>query len=185
MDICEECPMRLFNTKHYNLQGVGNPYYGKCIVIPNVDYNAYKKGDMGFSKQVEIIRDCISPTGEVESTYILPLIRCNKDIACDVNKDIQNRCIKHFAKDVKKYDFKYIFLLGEVSSIFFNCNMSINDNLNNIFISRKNKRIYGVNYSPLIKYKDDDKFELFKNHLTKWFKSVNERDFSQYKHFII
>ena len=63
--------------------------------------------------------------------------------------------------------------------------MSINDNLNNIFISRKNKRIYGVNYSPLIKYKDDDKFELFKNHLTKWFKSVNERDFSQYKYFII
>ena len=45
MSVCDLCPMRLFNTKHYNLRGVGNPYFGKCIVIPNVDYDAYKKGE--------------------------------------------------------------------------------------------------------------------------------------------
>lgn len=185
MDICEECPMRLFNTKHYNLQGVGNPYYGKCIVVPNVDYIAYKKGDMGFSKQVEIIHDCLSSTGEVDSIYILPLIRCNKDISCELNENIYNRCMQHFAKDVKKYDFKYILLLGEVSNIFFNCSISINDNLNNIFISRKNNRIYGINYSPFIKYKDNNKFELFKTYILKWFKSINEYNFSQYNRFII
>ena len=55
MDVCSECPIRLFNNKHYNLQGIGNPYFGNCIVVPNVDYNAYKNGSMGFSNQVEII----------------------------------------------------------------------------------------------------------------------------------
>lgn len=43
MDICEECPIRLFNNKHYNLHGVGNPYFGNCIVVPNVDYSAIRK----------------------------------------------------------------------------------------------------------------------------------------------
>lgn len=43
MDVCKDCPMRLFNIKHHNLQGIGNPYFGICIVIPNVDYDAYKK----------------------------------------------------------------------------------------------------------------------------------------------
>ena len=44
MNICDDCPIRLFNSKHYNLQGIANPYFGNCIVVPNVDYNAYKKG---------------------------------------------------------------------------------------------------------------------------------------------
>ena len=59
MDICEDCVMRLYNTKHYNLHGIGNPYFGNCIVVPNVDYNAYKKGSMGFSDQVKIIIDVL------------------------------------------------------------------------------------------------------------------------------
>ena len=46
MNYCEDCVIRLFNTKHYNLQGIGNPYFGNCIIVPNVDYNAYKKGGM-------------------------------------------------------------------------------------------------------------------------------------------
>lgn len=56
MNYCEDCVIRLFNNKHYNLQGIGNPYFGNCIIVPNVDYNAYKKGSMEFSKQVEIIK---------------------------------------------------------------------------------------------------------------------------------
>ena len=72
-----------FNNKHYNLQGIGNPYFGKCIVVPNVDYIAYKKGDMGFSTQVEIIQDVLSSTGEGDNVFIVPLIRCNENISCD------------------------------------------------------------------------------------------------------
>lgn len=59
IDVCSGCSLRLFNTKHYNLYGIGNPYFGNCIVVPNVDYNAYKKGSMGFSDQVKIIKESL------------------------------------------------------------------------------------------------------------------------------
>lgn len=38
---CDNCPLRLFNSKCHNLQGVGNPFMGKLIILPNVDYDAY------------------------------------------------------------------------------------------------------------------------------------------------
>lgn len=169
--ICDDCPMRLFN-KHYNLKGIGNPYYGNCIVVPNVDYNAYKKGDMSFSKQIEIIKSIVSPTGVLENLYIVPLIRCNETIACELNDDIYRRCITYFAQDVSKYNFTKILLLGEAATRFTQC--SIKDNLNNLIIS-PNKRYYNVNYSPLIKYVDEDKFEIFKQYLKKWHHCVNTR----------
>lgn len=166
IDVCQECPVRLFNSKHYNLQGVGNPYFGNCIVVPNVDYNAYKKGNMGFSNQVEIIKEVLNPsTGELDDLYILPLIRCNENIACELNKDIYNRCLTHFIKDVRTYQFKNILLLGDTGKRFLNCN--ITDYLDTLFIST-NKRFYNINYSPFIKYVNEDKFEIFKKYLLKW-----------------
>jgi len=177
MDVCKECPMRLFNTKHYNLQGIGNPYLGKCIVIPNVDYNAYKKGNIGYSNQVEIIKSVISSTGEVTDLYILPFIRCNETIACELNNDIYNRCLYHFNNDINKYQFKHILLLGDAGRRFLNCD--IKDNLNNLCISH-NGRIYSINYSPLVKYTDNNKFEVFKTYLRKWYNSITYNDFTQY-----
>ncbi len=53
----------MFNNKCYNLQPTGNPLYGNAIVVPNVDYNAYKNKGMSFSKYVEVIKDIISSTG--------------------------------------------------------------------------------------------------------------------------
>ena len=75
MDVCKDCPLRLFNIKHHNLQGIGNPYFGICIVIPNVDYDAYKKGNIGYSNQVEIIKSIISSTGELTDVFILPFMK--------------------------------------------------------------------------------------------------------------
>ena len=75
MGVCDECAMRLFNTKQYNLQGVGNPSFERCIVIPNVDYIAYKNRSVTFSEQVKVIEDILhSSTGEVDilnSLYII------------------------------------------------------------------------------------------------------------------
>lgn len=180
MLVCENCPMRLFNTKNYNLKGIGNPHYGICIVIPNVDYQAYKKGSIGFSKQVEIIKDIISSssssTGELD-LFIVPLIRCNETISCELTDDIYYRCITHFANDIYKYNFKYIMLLGDAGRKFLN--VSIKDNLDNIFISSHN-RCYIVNYSPLVKYIDDTKFEDFKSHLLKWYNSIRSKYFTNY-----
>lgn len=178
MNYCEDCVIRLFNTKHYNLQGIGNPYFGNCIIVPNVDYNAYKKGGMEFSKQVEIIKSIISSTGELDDLYVLPLIRCNEYVSCELNEDSYLKCIGYLIEDMKKYQFKNIMLLGSAGRRFLNCNIS--DYFDTIFISINNRR-YWVNYSPLITYTDSDKYEIFKSNLIRWYNSIKNNDFTNYK----
>lgn len=178
MNYCEDCVIRLFNNKHYNLQGIGNPYFGNCIIVPNVDYNAYKKGGMEFSKQVEIIKSLISSTGELDDLYVLPLIRCNEYISCELNEDSYLKCIGYLVEDMKKYQFKNIMLLGSAGRRFLNCNIS--DYFDTIFISVNNRR-YWVNYSPLINYTDSNKYEIFKSNLIKWYNSIKNNDFTNYK----
>lgn len=182
MNYCEDCVIRLFNTKHYNLQGIGNPYFGNCIIVPNVDYNAYKKGGMEFSKQVEIIKSLISSTGELDDLYILPLIRCNEYISCELNEDSYLKCIGYLVEDMKKYQFKNIMLFGSAGRRFLNCNIS--DYFDTIFVSINNRR-YWVNYSPLISYTDSDKYKIFKSNLIRWYNSIKNNDFSNYKIFNI
>ena len=170
IDICSECPIRLFNNKHYNLKGIGNPYFGNCIVVPNVDYNAYKKGSMEFSKQVEIIKETLNPfmggRDELDDLYVVPLIRCNEDMSCELDDNSYKKCIIHFANDVRKYNFRNIMLLGDAGRRFLNCD--ITENLNTLVISANN-RFYNINYSPLIKYINDEKYEVFKTYLRKWY----------------
>lgn len=169
-DICSMCPIRLFNNKHYNLHGVGNPYFGNCIVVPNVDYSAYKKGSMGFSEQVKIIKDILNPsTGErdnLDDLYIVPLIRCNESISCELDDMSYSRCLQHFANDIKQYDFRRILLLGDAGRRFLNCD--ITKHLDTLIIS-SNNRLYNINYSPLIKYVNEEKFDVFKSYLRRWY----------------
>ena len=174
IDYCTNCAIGLFNTKHHNLQGVGNPWNGNCIVVPNVDYGAYKQGDMSFSKQVEIIKDVLlSSTGvDLSDIYVIPLIRCNEKISCKLDKVSYNRCLHYFANDVRQYNFKNILLLGDAARRFLKCD--ITENLNNLFIS-KNGRRYVVNYSPFIKHIDQDKFEVFKQSLIKWYNAITTK----------
>ena len=170
--ICNDCALRLYNTTSYNLQGVGNPFYGNCIVVPNVDYKAYKGKSMDFSTQVEVIKQVLFlSTGVEESNfYIVPLIRCNEQISCELDRDSYIRCLMYFQEDVVKYDFRNILLLGSAARRFLNVN--INEHLNNLFLSENNRR-YFVNYSPLIQYVDEKLFETFKEYLIKWYNSVN------------
>lgn len=178
MDVCEDCPIRLFNNKHYNLHGVGNPYFGNCIVVPNVDYNAYKKGSMGFSEQVKIIKEVLHlSTGECDSLtdlYIVPLIRCNETIACELDDESYAKCLTYFIEDIRKYNFRNIILLGDAARRFLQCD--ITSNLETVFISPK-RRFYNVNFSPLIKFIDEKKFDMFQSYLRKWYCSCQTKYF--------
>lgn len=170
---CVDCPLRLYNTKGYNLNGTGNPYYGNLIIVPNVDYQAYKEGDMSFSAQVEIVNEILhSSTGELESkVFIVPLIRCNERISCEVNKDIINKCINYTNRDITVYGFTRILLLGNVVDRLLN--VSIKYNLDTYFIS--NNFAIEVNYSPLTKYTNDNLYQTFKDKLCSWYnESVNK-----------
>ena len=182
MDWCEQCPVRLFNTKCHNLEGVGNPWTNKVIIVPNVDYDAYRGKDMGFSSQVDVIKSVISSTGELDDLFILPLIRCNTNISCELNDDILRRCLHYLAKDVEKYDWKHIMLCGDAARMFLSCEPT--PYLNKYIISKKD-RVYSVNYSPLTKYKDDAKFEVFKTHLVNWYNSINSNLYPNYEIVVI
>ena len=169
--VCDNCALRLYNTKSYNIQGIGNPFYGNCIVVPNVDYKAYKGKSMDFSTQVKVIRNILIPFtgGEESNFYIVPLIRCNEQISCEVDVATYQKCLYYFAEDVKNFDFKNILLLGTAARRFFGCN--IHEYLNTVMLS-KNGRRYFVNYSPLIQYGDDKLFDIFKEYLIKWYNSI-------------
>ena len=73
MNVCEQCPLRLFNDKGHNVSGIGNIWSGNALVLPNVDIPAYKKQDMSFSSQVAII-NTILPTGGLEQNLYAVLL---------------------------------------------------------------------------------------------------------------
>lgn len=177
---CQKCPIRLFNNKHYNLQGIGNPNYGNLIIIPNVDYSAYKNKSLEYSEQVKIIQSVLSSsTGEATNYYILPLLRCNEFISCPSTEEIINNCINYLAYDIKQYNFKHILVLGSaVNRLLHRTN--ITNNLNTIFIS-KNYRLYNVNYAPCIKSKNKKLYEVFKQTLLKWHNIIINKHYENYK----
>lgn len=163
---CKSCPLRLFN-KHHNLQGIGNPHIGRVIVLFDADYDAVKEGNMGCSKQVEVIQSIIPSTGGLDSDYyIIPLIRCHTNDDCELNEDIVSNCIKHFKSDATKYNWLDIMLCGRSAEWLIN--KSVARNLNKLFLTPSRRKIT-VNYSPLIKYTSDAKFEIFKERLTHWY----------------
>lgn len=150
---------------------------GKLIILPNVDYDAYKHRDMSFSKQIEVLMQNISFTGELADTYIVPLIRCNESLGCDINDDIIRNCQRYLAEDVKIYDFKHIMLCGSAVERFLHG--SIYRLIDSIVVSGNNRRYY-ANYSPLIKYVDESKFKTFVEKVDDFLYSASNNDYSKY-----
>lgn len=185
MDECSSCPMKLFNDKCHNLPMIGNPCYGRLVVIPSVDCDAYKNRNLAFSSQVRMIVQSISSTGELDDFAVVPLIRCNRDLGCDVNADILRRCMMKLSRDIAEHDFRDILLLGDSVRYVLGCN--IQTHLNELFISQHQTytgiitRRYGVNYSPLVSYIDEDRFDQFQKYLKKWYYSSKAKDYRGYK----
>ena len=163
---CTDCPLRLFNTKCHNLQGIGNPWCNRIIIVPNVDYDAYKHKDMNFSSQVDVIKSIISSTGELDGLYVLPLIRCNETIGCEVNDDIIKKCCNYLYKDFNTYKWKNVMLCGIAAERVLK--VPISYYLNTIFINRFNGIKFVVNYNPLIKYIDNNRYNTFVERLEHW-----------------
>lgn len=178
MNYCEQCALRLFNKKCHNLQGIGNPFNGKLIILPNVDYDAYKAKDMNFSKQVEVILSDISFTGVLTEVYILPLIRCNESIGCDITEDILIRCQQYLKEDFKTYNFKHIMLCGSAVDRFLHSSIS---KLKDKIVISANNRFYYSNYSPLIKFIDKERYKEFILNVDKFINSAMYEDYSNYE----
>ena len=76
-NVCDNCALGMFNTKCKCLHGVGNPMSGMMIVVPNVDYNAYKNRGMTFSKYVEIVKLLAALPRSIIFLILLTLISAN------------------------------------------------------------------------------------------------------------
>ena len=171
MNVCTDCPLRLFNVKGHNIKGVGNIWSGNALVLPNVDIDAYKKQDMSFSSQLGIV-DTILPTGGVEQNlYVMPLIRCNDKFDIDITPNILRRCLTYFDHDVNNYQIKNIMLCGDAARRMLNID-DLKPYLNTVICDKRTRRRYFINYSPLVKYTNDDLFEVFKSHLIKYYNSI-------------
>lgn len=180
-NICLNCPLKLFNDKTYNIQGIGNPYAGKLILLPSINYKSYQilNNDNCKSKIKQLLNAHISSTGVLESNYyLLPIIRCKIDDSFGLDNVSYSKCIKLLSEDFKKYDFKHIHILGDAVDKFLHKNIAYN--LNNVFVST-NGRFYTVNYSPNIKYIDDNKYKLYLTYLNSWLSSSINNDYSNYK----
>lgn len=176
--VCNCCPLRLFNSKHYNLKGYGNAWSDKLVIIPNVDYGAYKKGSLSYSEQLNILMS-ITSTGELAAKcYVLPLIRCNEDIGCKVNDEIVSNCLRYLSKDIKTYDWHNILVCGNAWERMFH--RSVVADFDKAVYSPRNRRVYIGNYNPLIKYIDDNKFEVFKNRFIEWLNYPNDYSYEKY-----
>ena len=170
MTVCENCPLRLFNDKGHNINGIGNIWSGSALVLPNVDIPAYKKQDMSFSSQVAII-NTILPTGGLEQNlYVFPLIRCNEKFDIEITDKILNRCSHYFEEDVNSHQIKNIMLCGDAARRMLHID-DLKPYLDTVICENKTHRRYFVNYSPLVKYTNDKHFEIFKSHLIKYYKN--------------
>ena len=174
MDICINCPLRLFNDKGHNINGIGNIWSGNALVLPNVDKPAYKKQDMSFSSQVEIINTILSTGGQEQNLYIVPLIRCNEKFDIEITDNIIRRCSTYFEEDISNHQIKNIMLCGDAARRILNID-DLKSYLYTVICDSKTKRRYFVNYSPLVKYTNDEHFEVFKSHLIKYYNSITSK----------
>lgn len=177
---CENCAIRLFNEKCYNIKGVGNHLLGNMIIISNIDYKAYKTNDLNFSEQLKILQSVYSSTGGdnlLDLCYVTPLIKC-RESNCEADDNSIKCCIQNLANEFRTLRPKNVLVTGSAVRRFLDC--SINEYLNSCIISKSNIR-YFVNYSPLIKFNNDNKFDIFKSHFEKWIKAINFNYFNNYE----
>lgn len=174
MDVCKDCALRLFNDKGHNLQGVGNIWSGNAIVLPNVDYDAYKKQDMSFSSQVDVLCNHFPTGGLVANCYIVPLIRCREFNEIVINGDIIKRCLYYLMSDIKRYKIKNIMFCGDAARRYLNID-DIKPYLDTVICHNATRTRCFVNYSPLVKYTNDNLYKEFESHLIKYYNSIVTR----------
>ena len=174
MNVCDQCPLRLFNNRGHNINGIGNIWSGSALVLPNVDIPAYKKQNMSFSSQVGIINTILPTGGQEQNLYIVPLIRCNEHFDIEITQRILHRCLHYFNEDVNNHQIKNIMLCGDAARRMLNID-DLKPYLDTVICENKTRRRYFVNYSPLVKYTNDEHFEVFKSHLLKYYNSITSK----------
>ena len=175
--VCDDCALRLFNSKGHNIQGIGTALYGNMIVLPYIDKSAYKLQRLDYSKLVSIL--CDSSMGElpINYAYITSIIKCRETINLEMTDDIRNRCITYLTKEVIEFKPRTILCLGNAAHQLFN--VPVSKLIDKIIVS--NGIIYFFNYSPGVAKYDADKFEEFKQHYAKYYGAIKNKNYYGYE----
>lgn len=178
--VCSECPLRLYNTKGHNINGVGNTNYGNMIILPSVDREAYKHQNFTFEQMIVKLNDLsVLSTGVeiLQYCYITPFIKCKIASSIILDDQIVKRCKENLKEEIIKYRPVNFLLLGkDVMSHFLQYSI----NPNKMFVDVCNRRWFN-NYSPGITLYDQDKAKVFENGFVKWLNAIQNNNFSNYE----
>lgn len=173
-DVCQDCALRLFNTKGHNIIGEGCTQYGNVIIIPYIDKDAYRRQDITFDNGVKIVKDIITEECNEDILnwcYFTSLIKCNETTKCPVNDNILRRCFTHLIKEFNDIKPKNVLMLGTDTPAKVNDLNFYNYSTHRPFIDVKGIN-FSWNYSPYVKYYNKERFNLFKSSLIEWFNQV-------------
>lgn len=178
--ICENCPLRLFNPDDkVCIEGTGDMYSDKLIVLPYIDKNASKYGiDNGMLfEDIKSVVDS-STGGYMEANYyITSLIKCKESYKLNMTDDIISRCSMHLYKEISQLRPNYVFLFGNAVNRLLKS--SIEENINRISIF--GKTLYFSNYNPSIHRYNTDKTDVVRNVFIKHLRAINYNDFKDYE----
>ena len=161
---CERCPNRIFNTGKY-IQGGRGSIHGDIVFL-------FPKGDRVYCDDYQLFTDIgnlydeYSGRNNTEDVYMTYSIKC----ACSNNYNTYltavDKCRNILWKELARINYKYLFIFGDAYR-------SISDNPIPRFIATGGKYVFS-NYSPLIKFKDNNLYHVFKQRFADDINWVNE-----------
>lgn len=149
---CINCPNRIFNTGSYIIGGRGSIHGDIVFLFPKSD-KEYNNNNQLFI-DVGNLYDEYSGRNNTEDVYMTYSIKCSCSNNYDTYNAAVNNCRKILWKELAKINYKYLFIFGEAWR-------SISNNPLPRFMATGGKYVL-VNYSPFVKYKDENLYHTFK-----------------------
>lgn len=173
---CDDCILKLTCKDYRRPQVYGNLFSNNLIVIPYIDSNKIED-DKGVKEILQALNS--STGGDTLDLCIIPMLQCcPNNIQYEVVSQYYVDCLKRTLAYYKIQPKKNILLCGIQSVNLF---MTINDikQLYDTCFTVHGQHIV-ITYSPRIKFIDDNKSNIFTNHLIKWYNAAINNDFSMY-----
>ena len=132
-------------------------------------------------EELRVNPDAIKPEAElagdlgINSLELAQLVFvCEEKFDIEITDRILIRCSHYFEEDVNNHQIKNIMLCGDAARRMLHID-DLKPYLDTVICENKTRRRYFVNYSPLVKYTNDEHFEVFKSHLLKYYNSITSK----------
>lgn len=161
---CERCPNRIFNIGKY-IQGGRGSIHGDIVFL-------FPRGDRVYCDDYQLFTDIgnlydeYSGRNNTEDVYMTYSVKCTCSNDYNTYLTAVYKCRNILWKELARINYKYLFVFGDAYR-------SISDNPIPRFMATGGKYIFS-NYSPLIKFKDDNLYHIFKQRFADDINWVNQ-----------